>query len=365
MRAGDDIRIEQREGLVIVTLNRPRALNALTFAMSRALYDGFARWQADPAVHAVLIKGAGERAFCAGGDLRWLYEVLSTQGVEPALEFYALEYPMNARLHHFTKPYIALLDGVTMGGGVGVSVHGSHRVVTERTVFAMPETGIGLFPDVGATYVLPRLRGALGMYLGLTGARLRPADCVWAQIGSCHVPAERLDALEDALARADLAGDAHGAVDRVLACFQTPSGPAPLAEDIGRIDSCYGGKDLGVVLRALGNETSGWGERQLEQLSTKSPTSLAVTFRQLHEGAVLDFDDAMRLEYRLVPRFLAGHDFREGVRALIIDKDDRPDWRPSRLEEVSPADVEGYFRPLPAGDLQLNGPVAGRAEGSA
>jgi enoyl-CoA hydratase len=360
MRTSEDMRIEQCGGVVVVTLNRPHALNALSCDMCRAMHEGLARWQADADVHAVLIKGTGERAFCAGGDVRWLYEVLTSQGEDPALAFYALEYTMNARLHHFTKPYVALLDGITMGGGVGVSVHGSHRVVTERTVFAMPETGIGFFPDVGATYVLPRLRGALGVYLGLTGARLKAADCVWAKIGSCHVPSERLDALEDALVRADLAADAHGTVDRLLARFQTHPGPAPLAEDIDRIDSCYGRKDLGAVLNALGEEETGWGAAQLEQLSSKSPTSLAVTFRQLQEGAALDFDDAMRLEYRLVPRFLAGHDFREGVRALIVDKDGRPQWRPKRLEELSAADVEAYFRPLPGGDLQFNGyPSAG------
>jgi enoyl-CoA hydratase len=358
MGASHDIPIEQRGGLVIVTLNRPRALNALSYAMCRALHDGFPGWQADPAVGAVLIKGAGERAFCAGGDLRWLYEVLTAQGVEAALGFYALEYAMNARLHHFSKPYIALLDGIAMGGGVGVSVHGSHPVVTERTVFAMPETGIGLFPDVGATYVLPRLRGALGMYLGLTGARLNAADCIWARIASCHVPADRLDTLEDALARADYSTDAHGTVDQVLARFQTDPGRARLAEQIDRIDSCYGKEGLPDVLKALGGDETGWGEAQLAQLATKSPTSLAVTFRQLRAGGALDFDDAMRLEYRLVPRFLAGHDFCEGVRALIIDKDGRPRWRPNRLEEVSPADIEGYFRPLPAGELQLNGHAA-------
>jgi enoyl-CoA hydratase len=364
MRASDDILIEQRRGVVIVTLNRPRALNALSLDMCRALHEGLTRWRADPDVHAVLIKGAGERAFCAGGDLRWLYEVLASQGVAPVLEFYALEYAMNARLHHFPKPYIALLDGIAMGGGVGVSVHGSHRVVTERTVFAMPETGIGFFPDVGATYVLPRLRGALGMYLGLTGARLTAADCIWAKIGSCHVPAGRLDALEDALVDADLAADPQGTVERLLARFQTDPGPAPLAEDIDRIDACYGRRDLGAALKALGDEETGWGEAQLEQLWSKSPTSLAVTFRQLQEGAELDFDDAMRLEYRLVPRFLAGHDFREGVRALIIDKDGRPEWRPKRLEDVSTADIEAYFRPLPDGDLPLNGSSSARpAEG--
>jgi enoyl-CoA hydratase len=358
MPASDEIRIERRGGLVVLTLNRPRALNALSFEMCRAIHDGLASWQADPDVHAVLIKGAGARAFCAGGDIRWLYEVLISQGEEPALAFYALEYPMNARLHHFTKPYVALLDGITMGGGVGVSVHGSHRVVTERTVFAMPETGIGFFPDVGATYVLPRLRGALGLYMGLTGARLGAADCVWTGIGSCYVPSERLDQLEARLAQADLATDPHGGVQRVLDHLRADPGPSPLAEQMGRVDACFGRSDLGAVLHALGAEETGWGQTQLEQLSTRSPTSLAVTFRQLQQGAALGFDDAMRLEYRLVPRFLAGHDFREGIRALIVDKDDRPDWRPGRLEDVSAADVDAYFRPLPGGDLQLDGPAA-------
>lgn len=358
MRESEEIRIEQRGGLVVVTLNRPRALNALSFDMCRAIHEGLARWQADPAVHAVLIKGVGERAFCAGGDIRWLYEVLSSEGDEPALAFYALEYPMNARLHHFTKPYVALLDGITMGGGVGVSVHGSHRVVTERTVFAMPETGIGFFPDVGATYVLPRLPGALGMYLGLAGARLNAADCVWSGIGSCYVPSERLEEVVARLGEADLSLNAHRVVQDVLDELGADPGQGQLAEQIDRIDACYGRKNLGAVLHALGAEATGWGETQLEQLSAKSPTSLAVTFRQLQEGAALTFDEAMRLEYRLVPRFLAGHDFREGVRALIVDKDGRPDWRPGRLEDVSPADVDAYFQPLPGGDLQLNGPAS-------
>jgi enoyl-CoA hydratase len=357
MPADDEIRIQRRGGLIVVTLDRPRALNALSFAMCRVLDDGLRRWQTDPEVHAVLIMGTGERAFCAGGDIRWLYEVLTSRGEDEALSFYAFEYPMNARLHHFPKPYIALLDGITMGGGVGVSVHGSHRVVTERTVFAMPETGIGLFPDVGATYVLPRLPGALGMYLGLTGARLGAADCVRSGIGSCYVPADRLDELEAALAAEDLSGDAHIAVAAVLDRFGDDPGPAPLVEHLDRIGQCYGKDRLEGVIRALEDEPTAWGRAQLETLATKSPTSLAVTFRQLRQGAALDFDDAMRLEYRLVHRFVAGHDFREGVRALIVDKDNRPRWRPSRLDEVSAAEVEAYFRPLPGGELELHGGV--------
>jgi len=363
LSGGDDIRLERRGGLAVVTLDRPRALNALTMPMCRAIDDGLIAWRADPSVHAVLIRGTGERAFCAGGDIRSLYGVLTTEGVAAAVRFYALEYPMNARLHHFPKPYVALLDGITMGGGVGVSVHGSHRVVTERTVFAMPETGIGLFPDVGATYVLPRLPGRLGMHLGLSGARLGAADCLYAGIGTHHVASARLADLEEALAMADLSGDAFAAVDRVLAGFASDPGASdPAASDPGaaelpalreRIDRCYGQATLDGVLEALAAEPSGWGRSQLEQLDQKSPTSLAVTFRQLCSGATLDFDAAMRLEYRLVQRFMAGHDFREGVRALIIDKDNRPRWRPARLAEVSAGEVDGYFAPLPDGELAL------------
>jgi enoyl-CoA hydratase len=356
----DEIRFARRGDLMVVTLDRPRALNALTLPMCRALDEGLRAWQADPAVGAVLIKGEGDRAFCAGGDIRWLHGVLTTEGVAAACGFYAVEYPMNARLHHFTKPWIALLDGVAMGGGVGVSVHGSHRIVTERTLFAMPETGIGLFPDVGATFMLPRLPGGLGLFLGLAGARLGAADCLHAGIGTAHVAADRLDELEAVLAATPLREDPFAAVDAVLAAFRSDPGPAPLADLRERVDACFRQASLPAVLAALREEASGWGAGQAEELAGKSPTSLAVTFRQLCEGATLDFDSAMRLEYRLVHRFMAGHDFREGVRALLIDKDHRPRWCPDRLDDVSDAMVDGYFAPLAGGDLSLEqGRVAG------
>jgi enoyl-CoA hydratase len=350
----EEITFARRGDLMVVTLNRPKTLNALTEAMCRALDDGLRAWQADPEVGAVLIKGAGERAFCAGGDIRAIREALSAPGgAREVCRFYALEYPMNARLHHFPKPYIALLDGITMGGGVGVSVHGSHRIVTERTMFAMPETGIGLFPDVGATYVLPRLPGALGLYLGLTGARLGAADCLYAGIGTGHVPAERLDALESALAETPLRAAPAAAVEGVLARFQTDPGPAPLSELRARIDACFDQPGLPAILAALEAESTGWGAAQLQELATKSPTSLAVTFRQLCKGATLGFNSAMRMEYRLVHRFMEGHDFREGVRALLVDKDRRPRWRPEHLEDVTDAMVDAYFGPLPDGELVI------------
>lgn len=350
-----EIIFTQRGGLAVINLNRPKALNAISLPMCRALDRKLIEWRADASVQAVLIKGAGERAFCAGGDIRRLYDLLLTRGAEEGGGYYAIEYPMNARLHHFPKPYIALLDGITMGGGVGVSIHGSHRVVTERTMFAMPETGIGLFPDVGATYVLPRLPGELGLYLGLTGARLHAADCRFAGIGTHYVAGDGLSALEDALAAADLGDDAFAAVDAVLGRFVGDAGPPSLPEISARIDTCFGQDSLAAVIDALGAEASGWGREQLEQLGRKSPTSAAVTFRQLRQGVALDFDAAMQLEYRLVQRFMAGHDFREGVRALIIDKDNQPDWRPARLEDVTDAALDAYFAPLAEGDLQLGG----------
>lgn len=355
MTGSDEIVFDRRGGLVVVTLNRPRALNSLSLDMCRALAEGLKRWQADPGVGAVLIKGEGERAFCAGGDIRRIYDLVTAGQITEAAAFYAVEYPMNARLYGFTKPWIALLDGVTMGGGVGVSVHGSHRVVTERTVFAMPETGIGFFPDVGGTHWLPRVPGALGMYLGLTGARLGAADCLAATAGTHFVPADRLEALEAALADADVAAGGHAAVDEVLRDFQGDPGASELADLRPRIDACFGAATLDGVVEALEGEPDGWGATQLEVLNGKSPTSLAVTFAQIRAGAGLDFAQAMRLEYRLVHRFLEGHDFREGVRALIVDKDNRPRWRPATLAEIGPADVDAWFAPLPGGELRLSG----------
>jgi enoyl-CoA hydratase len=357
MGLDDELLIAHRGPLVTLTLNRPQALNALSLDMCVRIDRGLRAWQADPEVRAVLVQGAGERAFCAGGDIRALYRTLTTEGVEQAVGFYAVEYPMNARLHHFTKPWVSLWDGIVMGGGVGVSAHGSHRVVTERTVFAMPETGIGLFPDVGATYLLPRLPGAIGMYLGLTGARLGPADCLYAGLASTFVPDDRLGELAVALAGADLSADPFAAVDRVLKTFEKGPGGAELPGLRERIDACFGQPSLTAVLRALEREPSGWGRAQLELLRGKSPTSLAVTFRQIQKGAGLGFDAAMQLEYRLVHRFMAGHDFREGVRAAVIDKDNRPRWRPARLEDVSTADIDGYFASLPGGELVLDDPA--------
>ena len=348
----DDVLFEEIGAVGRVTLNRPKALNALTLGMARALDARLAAWAAGEAVRAVVIEGAGERVFCAGGDVRALYDSMLA-GDRYAAEFYRDEYVLDHRIFTLSMPYVALIDGVVMGGGVGVSVHGSHRVVSEHALFAMPETGIGLFPDVGGSHFLPRLPGALGMYLALTGARLRTADALYCGVATHHVPRVRLGALIDALGHADLAGDAHAAIDAVLAEFAEDAGNAPLAAHREAIDRCFSAPSVEDIVAWLGDDGGEWATKTLATLGTKSPVSLKVTHRQLREGAKLGFADAMRMEYRLSQRFCAGHDFREGVRAVVIDKDNAPRWRPAALADVSDADVDAYFAPLGDRELQL------------
>ena len=336
------ILFERRGRLAIVTLNRPAALNALTLDMIRQLDRKLADWAVDPSVGAVVIRGAGERAFCAGGDVRALYDGDAAYRAE----FYRDEYRLNRRVFCFPKPYLALIDGVVMGGGVGVSVHGSHRVASERTLFAMPETGIGLFPDVGGGYFLPRRPGRIGMYLALTGARLGAADCLYAGIATHCVPGDRLDALVDALADGD--------VDATLAHFATDPGPPPLAEHRAAIDRCFAGASVEAIVATLKAESGDWARAMRETLAAKSPTSLKLAFRQLSAGATLDFEAVLVMEYRLSQFCMAGHDFFEGVRAVVIDKDNAPRWRPATLAEVSEAEIDRAFRPLGDRDLDFD-----------
>jgi enoyl-CoA hydratase len=351
MGAEHDIRFERRGPLGVVTLDRSRALNAITLEMFERFEPQLAAWAADPDVRAVAIRGAGERAFCAGGDIRTLYEG-GLRGERVASELFRVEYRLNRRIKTLPKPYVALIDGIVMGGGVGVSVHGSHRVVTERTVFAMPETGIGFFPDVGGSFFLPRMPGALGMYLGLTGARLKAADCLYAGVGTYYVESVRLADLEAALAEADWVADpADSVANQAIGRIAGDPGAPPLAEHRAAIDRCFSGDAVEAILAALAAEGGAWADKTLATLRRASPTSLKVTFEQLRRGAALDFDAAMVMEYRLSQAFMAGHDFYEGIRAVVIDKDNAPAWEPASLEAVTPALVEAHFAPPAAGDL--------------
>ena len=343
MRASDEI-LFTRPGRIL--LNRSKALNTLTLGMCELLLARLQAWRVDPAVNAVVIAGAGEKAFCAGGDVVQLYTDHKAGG-SLAREFWRTEYRCNTAIRHFGKPYVALMDGIVMGGGVGLSVHGSHRVVTDRTIFAMPETCIGLFPDVGGSYFLPRLPGAAGMYLGLTGARLNGPDCVSLGIAQALVPHGRLAELDAALADA-------GEVTEIINTFAQPVTDAPILAQRAAIDRHFSHESVAAILASLERDGGAWATAQLSALRKYSPLALKITFRQIRMGVGLSFNDCMRLEWRLASRMAQGHDFYEGVRALLVDKDNAPRWRPETLDAVSEAEVDAYFAKLPGDELDLS-----------
>lgn len=342
----EDILTERRGGLVVVTLNRPKALNALSPEMCRTLAAALPGWEADPAVRAIVVRGAGGRAFCAGGDVRAIVERRETGDVEAfGGAFFRDEYRLNRHIARFSKPWIALLDGITMGGGAGISMHGSHRIASEKLLFAMPETAIGLFPDIGANAFFNRCPGRIGQYLGLAGVRIGAADALYARLATHVVPSERMAELTERLAAAD------GDVDRVIAEFAVDPGPAPLAALRPAIDRCFGQASVAAILAALAAEGGDWALATLATLGKASPTSLEITRRQLALGAGLAIEDVLRLDYRIALRCLQRPDFFEGVRALLIDKDNAPRWQPPRLAEVTAAAIDFYFAPLGVDEL--------------
>lgn len=349
--AGDDIIFGREGSLATVLLNRPKALNALTHEMAVALDAKLREWAGDEGVRAIVVRGAGERAFCAGGDIVKLYNEGRAGGRYP-YDFYHDEYRTNALIHHFPKPFISFLDGIVMGGGCGVSIPGSHRIATGNVMFAMPETGIGLFPDVGGSYFLSRCPGHVGEYLALTGARLKAADCIYAGVADWHVPAERLDDLAAALDTAGLKDFEHAS--KVISGFAVDAGDAPLAAARDDIDRHFSLGSVEEIVASLETDGGEWAAKQASIIRSKSPTSSKVALRQVREGASKDFRGCMQMEWRMVNRIIAGHDFYEGTRATVIDKDQTPKWQPATLEEVSQADVDAYFAPLDGGDLKFD-----------
>jgi enoyl-CoA hydratase len=350
-----DVDFDRQGALAIVTLDRPQALNALTLDMADRLDRQLVEWAGDPTVAEIAIRSAGGRAFCAGGDIRALYDAGRRGNLHTAAAFYRTEYRLNHRISTYRKPYIALIDGIVMGGGVGLSVHGSHRVVTERCKFAMPETGIGLFPDVGGSWFLPRCPGALGLYLGLTGAQLGAADMLYCGLATHHVASGDLAALIADLGRADWSGGPAGRIAGMLDRYRQDPGVAPLTQHRQAIDRCFAAGSIEEILSRLEAEETPWGRETAATLRRKSPTSLKVTLRQLRVGARLqDIAAAMRMEFRLAQHFMAAPDFYEGVRAAIIDKDQSPHWQPASVADVSDDDVARYFEPSGEPDLDLS-----------
>lgn len=331
--------------LGIIILNRPKKLNSLNHDMIVAMQPQLEAWAQDDAIKAVVIKAAEGRAFCAGGDLRLTYERAKSK--DPAMtEFFYDEYHLNRTIFHYPKPYIALLDGITMGGGVGLSIHGSHRVATEHLLFAMPETGIGLFPDVGGTYFLPRLPGETGTYLGLTGARIKADDATAIGLTNHKVQRDRLPELVNALANTTFVGDAKTAVSKIIADFSETITNSDLLAAQDAITACFSADSTETIIELLASSAQPLCQESGKAIMQKSPTSLKVTLSALRQGKTMSFDDCMRQEYRLVTRFLLAHDFIEGIRAVIIDKDQQPRWTPSHLNDVSEKVVKEYFSPL-------------------
>lgn len=328
--------ITRRDGRVgRIVLNRPKALNALDLDMIRGMTRMLTTWRDDPHVHAVVVEGAGERAFCAGGDIRALRDGQLSGDRTSVEAFFREEYDLNLLIAAYPKPYIALIDGICMGGGIGVSVHAPYRVATEHAAFAMPETAIGFFPDIGATYFLPRLPGQLGMYLGLTGLRITGADAVHAGFGTHFTRRENLPALSAALAE-------QGA--SALARFAEPLPAYSLEPTRAAIDHCFGAASVPDIITRLQADGGDWTMAALKAMRTVSPSALCWTLEALRRGADLTLPNALNAEFLLTRTTMAHPDFAEGVRAMVVDKDRQPKWQPARIEDVDPKGIAALFR---------------------
>ncbi len=343
--------IVRREGSAgVIRLNRPKAINAMTLEMSLGIDAALDRFESDPAIAVVLLEGAGERGLCAGGDIRGLYESSRTGG-DLGKVFWRQEYIMNARIAKFPKPYVAFMDGLVMGGGVGLSGHGSHRVVTERTRLAMPEVGLGFFPDVGGTWLLTRSPGEIGTYFGLTGQTMNGPDAIYARFADAVVPSGRLGALRETLVNL-AAGTRAAEVKAAIDHFATGETEGPVAALQSRIDGWFTHDRMEDIVAALQRDGSELAQSTLRTLNEKSPRGMVVTLKLLRLArASSSLEQCLVREYRAALEVFASDDFREGVRAAVIDKDRKPRWSPSRIEDVTPAMIAPYFAEIGADEL--------------
>jgi enoyl-CoA hydratase len=340
----EEVLFERRGHLGIVTLNRPRAVNALNAGMVKAMLQQLAAWADDESVAAVLVRGAGDRGLCAGGDIVAIYKDMLHGGSETA-DFWADEYRLNALIAYYPKPYVAFMDGLVLGGGVGVSAHGSVRIVTERTRTGMPETTIGFVPDVGGTLLLSRAPGETGTHAALTGAHLSGADALFLGLADHFVPSESLPALAEAL-------ESSTPEDAVVRVAQAAP-DSVLAAQREWIDSCYAADDAEEIVHRL-REAGGEAADAADTITVKSPTSVKVTLASLRRVRGLSLEEALDQEYRVGLRCLSGPDFREGIRAQVVDKDRNPQWKPATLADVHESDVECYFASLGEHELGLS-----------
>ncbi|XP_002736257.1 3-hydroxyisobutyryl-CoA hydrolase, mitochondrial-like [Saccoglossus kowalevskii] len=353
----DDVILEKVKNTAVITMNRPKALNTLNLSMVRKIYPKLKEWESDGSTSLVIIKATGDKAFCAGGDIKAITDA-ARAGEPHGHNFFKEEYILNHAIGTLRIPYVALINGITMGGGVGLSVHGHFRVATQRTLFAMPETAVGLFPDVGGSYFLSRLGGNLGIYLALTGVRLKGRDVQRAGVATHFVETEQLGDLEKSLINLENANE-----NKVLDVLDSYHNKCTLDADkefslkphLEKIDRLFGGNTLEEIFENLEKDGSEWALKQLEILKRMSPTSMKVTLRQLREGAKMSFNDCFTMEFRICSGCLAGHDFYEGVRAVLVDKDNSPKWNPATINEVTSEIVDAHFKPLDsANELIIN-----------
>lgn len=338
----DEVLFSQEGQLGFITLNRPGALNALTLTMILTMQRQLSLWKHDDSIRAVVVQAVPGTAFCAGGDIRSLYFSGRLNDSEQ-MQFFWHEYRLNHFIHHFGKPYIALIDGLVMGGGVGISLHGSHPVASDHFVFAMPETGIGFFPDIGASYLLTRCSGYLGIYLGLTGNRLGAQDALKAKLVKSMVSSDQLPELVQTLKNTDLSGDAFAKVDSCLhkhALVSSDSAPSQIKP---AIEVSFAHATVEMIHSSLQDLEGVWAVSVDNAITQKSPLSLKVTLAQLQKAKGLTLAECLQMDYDIVSHFMHGSDFYEGVRALLIDKDKKPHWHPDRLELVTEHMVEEYF----------------------
>lgn len=344
----EEVFFEVKESLGLITLNRPKALNALTLSMVRKIHPKLKEWENDSSIKYVLIKAQGEKAFCAGGDIRALHD-WGKNNEDEAIGFYREEYTLNQYIKRYPKPYISLVNGIVMGGGVGLSVHGSHRIAGENYSFAMPETGIGLFPDVGGSFFLSRLKYEAGTYLALTGSRIKAADAIFLQTATNFVKSENFSSIIN-----DLSKGERDPGDIITSYSSSPDEKSEFEMISDFSLKNFKGNTIEEIIDNLKNNNSDLATKILSIIGTKSPTSLKVALRSLQLGRKNSFEDCMKMEFRMVNKVMNDHDFYEGVRALIIDKDNKPSWSPKSIEDVEDDFVDEFFHSLTENELKFN-----------
>lgn len=337
-----DIIFSEQAHLGVITLNRMSAFNALNFNMIDTLKDQLQKWAIMPHIHAVVVQSVPGKAFCAGGDVRWLYE-MGLQRQSQQMQFFWREYNLNYLIHSYPKPYIALMDGLTMGGGVGISLHGSHSVASEHFVFAMPETTIGFFPDIGSSYLLTRCPGNWGKYLGLTGHRLNAGEAKALNLVKYTIPSHAFSDTLSSLSMLDLSSDADKKIERCLQQFEVSDPAENITKFHHFVNDCFSSDDMILTMEQLQLGKDSWHQETYDTLLQKAPLSLHVTLKQLATVKKQNMETCLKLDYCLTGHFTQDHDLYEGIRALLIDKDKNPQWQPSDLFKVDAAQVDAYF----------------------